>query len=203
MNIFNKIVVVLILFFFIFISLISIVNEFVERFRWSDIMLRIINPDINIPLFVSIPALLMVLILCIFLLLLEFYRRRKKTAIISSVKTGNAMITLDSIAQQIKNTVISIEGLEDIRVNITPKSNGIIINMAARLIQEVDIPEKMQEIIDKASEIATKKLGIKVLKSNLTITGLVTGKEEKKEVKEIKVTPEESKESEKNFKPED
>ena len=57
-----------------------------------------------------------------------------------------------------------------------PKSGGIIINMLARLGEDQDIPAKMQEVIKQAAEVASEKLGIKVLKNNLTIVGLAPTK---------------------------
>jgi len=181
MNIFNKIIVVLILVCIIFVSLISIVNEFVEYFKWSDFALRIFNPDVDINPYVSTLALLMIFAVSIFIILLEFYRRRARVANISSSKTGSAMVTLETVALQIKNSVVKISGLEEIKVNVVPKSNGIIINMLAKLSEDLDIPEKMQEIIDNAASIASDKLGIKVIKTNLTIVDLAPGEREKEE----------------------
>lgn len=178
------------------VSLVSIANEFVGFFKWSDVALKIFNPDVDINPYISSLALLMVIIICIFLMSLEFYRRRAKTAKIHSVKSGKAMITLESVAGQIRDTVINVEGLEDVKVNVYPKSNGIIISMQAKLNQDVNIPEKMQEIINEAKDVASKKLGIKVLKSNLTITNLIPGKVVKAErVEEVRGVPEEGTET--------
>jgi len=82
MNIFNKIIVVAALVFLAFISLFSMVNEFVEFFKWSDVATEIFNPEVDIPLYISPFALFMVFIICVFLLILEFYRRRAKVAMI-------------------------------------------------------------------------------------------------------------------------
>jgi hypothetical protein len=99
------------------------------------------------------------------------------------------MITLDTIAEQIKSSVEKLEGLESIKVKVVPKSGGIIINMLAKLDEEQDIPAKMQEVAGQAAEVASEKLGIKVLKNNLTIVGLTPAKpagsgEEKPEIEE-------------------
>ena len=198
MNIFNKIVVVLILIFLACLSIISMVNIFAEYFKWSDLALRIFTPEYNISKFVVFLALLGIFAISVLLMLLEFYRKRTKVANISSSKTGNAMVTLETIAGQIKNEVIKIDGLEEIKVNIIPKTAGIIINMNAKLNDNVNIPEKMQEIINVASGIVSDKLGIKVIKTNLTIIGLVEGKKEKEvkkkeiEKKPVKTKPEEA-----------
>lgn len=190
MNIFNKIVVVLILIFLVCFSIVSVVNVFAAYFKWSDLALRILNPEYTMNKFAATLALLAILVISLFLILMEFYRKRAKVANISSSKTGSAMVTLETISGQIKNEVLKVEGLEDLKVKILPGAAGIIINMDARLNENVDIPGKMQEIIDRASNIVSDKLGIKVIKTNLTITGLVVGvkeaesKEEKSKSKE-------------------
>jgi uncharacterized alkaline shock family protein YloU len=188
MNIFNKIMVVLVLIFLVCLSIISMVNVFAGYFKWSDLALKIFNPGYNVSKFVAFLALLAVLAISVLLILLEFYRRRAKVANISSSKTGNAMVTLETVAMQIKNEVLKVDGLEEIKIKIIPKTTGIIIDMNAKLNEGVDIPEKMQEIINGATGIVSDKLGIKVIKTNLTIIGLVAGRKEKepqkKEVEE-------------------
>jgi hypothetical protein len=173
MNIFNKIILVIILLFFIFVSFVSIANEFIGFFKWSEIANKVFNPTGNINPYVSTLALLMVIIVCVFLLLLEFYRRKVKIAKVYNVESGKAMITLATISQQIKGAVIKIEGLKSVKVAIISKASGIIINMMAELGQSVNIPEKMTEIINTAKDVAVNKLYIKVLDTNLTIVSLV------------------------------
>jgi len=192
MNIFNKIIVVLILIFLVFVSFISILNVFVGFFKWSDIALKVFNPEFNIPIYISSFALLMVFIICIFLLVLEFYRRKVKVASISGVKSGKAMITLESIAQQIKDKVIKIDGLEDVRVTAHPKSKGVIIDMLVKLSLDVNIPEKMQEIINEASSVTSDKLGVRVINSKLTIVDIAPERKEKVEEKEAQAVEAES-----------
>ncbi|MCL5069357.1 MAG: alkaline shock response membrane anchor protein AmaP, partial [Actinobacteria bacterium] len=117
----------------------------------------------------------------IFLLLLEFYRRRTKIAKIYNVESGKAMITLATISQQIKDSVMKVKGLQNVRINIISKQSGIIINLMVELSQNLNIPEKMTEIINVARDVSLNKLNIKVIDTNLTITNLVIDdlKEEK------------------------
>ena len=172
MNIFNKVLVITILLCLTFFSLFAIVNEFANFIDWSGVGQKILDPANDINPYIATLALLFILIISIFLLILEFYPGRSRTANISSSRSGFAMITIDTIEEQIKNTVNKLSGLEDIRVKIDPKSNGIIINMFAKLSEDQDLPGKMQEITKEASTLASEKLGIKVRKTNLTIVGL-------------------------------
>lgn len=177
MNIFNKIIMVILLISIILISFVAMVNAFVGFFEWSDVASGILEPvdNINNP-FISALVLLLVLAVSIFILILEFYRRRPRVANVSTSKSGNAMMTLETIAVQIKASSAKIDGLKDQRVKIVPKSNGIIIHMQAKLDEGLELPEKMHEIMNDASSLVSEKLGIKVLKTNLTIVGLTSGK---------------------------
>jgi hypothetical protein len=181
MNIFNKIIVVIILLFFIFISFLSIINEFIGFFSWSGIANKVFNAKTNINQYISTLALLMVIVICVFLLLLEFYRRKTKIAKIYNVESGKAMITLSTISQQIKDSVMKVKGLQNVKINIISRQSGIIINMMVELSQNLNIPEKMTEIIKVARDVSLNKLNIKVIDTNLTITNLVIddSKEEK------------------------
>ncbi len=172
MNVFNKIVVVLILLFFAAVSIIAIINEFTNFFVWSDLAQRVFNPRVTINPFVSTLALLFVLAISIFLILMEFYRRKPRVATIYKVKEGNAMITLKSVAHQIKTSIQTIEGVEDISMDMLPRSKGVISNMFVELSEDVNIPQIMQEIINMSRDIASNRLGIRLLKTNLTIVNL-------------------------------
>lgn len=180
MNIFNKIVVILILVIIIAVSLISMINVFAEYFEWSNLAQQIFNPNNSVNAFVAFLALVAVFAISVFILILEFYRKRTRAANISSSKSGNAMVTLETVAGQVKNEVIKIDGVEDVRVKIIPKPTGIIIDMDSRLYDDANVPEKMQEIINAAAGIVSDKLGIRVIKTNLTIIGLVSGEKGKK-----------------------
>lgn len=172
MNIFNRIIMILILIGTAVVSIIAIVNEFIGFFTWSDLMLKIFNPEINIQMYISVLALLFILIVAVFLLMLEFYKAKKRTAVVASIKNGKAMITLESIANQITDYLIEVDSISEVKVNILPKSNGITTNIFTNICDCEDVPEKMREIIKVADEVASKKLGLKIIKTNVTVTNI-------------------------------
>jgi uncharacterized alkaline shock family protein YloU len=172
MNIFNRIIMILILIATAIFSIVAMVNEFIGFFKWSNLMLIVFNPEADIPIYISVLALLFILVISVFLLMLEFYKARRRTAAVSSIKGGKAMITLESIANQITDHVIEIEAISEVKVNITPKSNAVIINVFTNICDCEDIPEKMREIIKVSNDVATRKLGLKVLKTNVTVTNI-------------------------------
>jgi len=177
MNIFNKIIVILILVSVTGLSAVLMIDVFTGYFNWSDIASRVLSPGYSVNKPVGFLASLAVFAIGVFLLVMEFYRRRPKVANISSSESGNAMVTLDTVSKQVRNEALGIDGLEEVKVKVVPKSAGVVINMNAWLKENVDIPVKMQEIIDKSGSMVSDKLGIKVIKTNLTIVELIPGKE--------------------------
>jgi hypothetical protein len=174
LNIFNRVVVVLLLIFFILVSIVSIVNEFTGSFTWSGIAASVFNPVTDLPWYVSTPLLLLVIAVCVALLLLEFHRKKRKIVKINKVGAGTAMITVETIAQQVKDAVLGIGGIKNLKTEIIPKSGGIIISMLVEVMQNINVPEKMTEIINAAKNICTEKLNIKVINTRLTITNLIS-----------------------------
>ncbi|MCJ7665506.1 MAG: alkaline shock response membrane anchor protein AmaP [Actinobacteria bacterium] len=193
MKIFNKVIVILLLVCIAFFCMFSIVNEFAGFFDWSLIGQKVLDPAVDINPYISTLVLLFIFIISIFILILEFYPGRSRTAIISSSKSGYTMITIDTVCTQIKNSVNRLDGIEDLKIRIDPKSKGIIINMSAKLSGGLDLPARMQEIIREAASAASEKLGIKTIMTNLTIAGLSKKKPDAdaaiEETEEIKPTP--------------
>jgi len=174
MNIFNKIIVILILVSIIGLSAIFMLGVFIGYFNLAS---RIIDPGYHVSGPVGFLASLAVFAIAIFLMVMEFYRRRPKVANISSSESGNAMVTLDTVSKQVRTEALKIDGLSEVKVKVIPKSAGVIINMNAWLKENMDVPAKMQEIIDKSSSMVSDKLGVKVIKTNLTIVELIPRKE--------------------------
>jgi hypothetical protein len=174
LNIFNRVVIVLLVLMVIAVSVIAIVNEFTGYFKWSTISFLLFDPNNNIPAYISVTALFAVIAVCILVLVFEFRRKKERIARVNSVQSGKAMITLDTISQQIKDSVLRTGGLKNLRVNILPKSGGVIIDMVAEMSQNMDISEKMSEVIKTAKSTASDKMKIKVFDTKLTITNLIS-----------------------------
>lgn len=194
MNIFNRIIMVILLLFLIVFSVVSVANIFVDLFKWSDIADRVLNFSQNVNPFIAALALFFVLVISIIILVFEFYRRKIKTANISSDQSGRTMITLKTVSNQIKESLIGIEDISDTKVKIVPKHDGIVINIFSRLTEGVNVTEKTKEVREAASEFASKNLGFKVINTNYTAVGFTPRKvkklEEEKEEKPVEIQEE-------------
>jgi len=176
MNIFNRIIAVLLLLFLIILSVVSLVNVFAHLFKWSDVSDRILNSTSNVNVYIAALILLLILAVAILLLIFEFYKRKAKTAYLSAVKSGGAMVDLKSASQQIKEELLKVEDISDLKVKVVPKSDGVIIDVSAKLRKGLVISGKMQDVIEKSSKFAAENLGFKIIKTNFTATGFTDEK---------------------------
>ena len=171
MNVFNRIVVVLLLLCLIVLSLLSVVNIFANLFKWSDVASRMINSTSNVNVYFAALILLLLLAVSFILLIFEFYKRKAKTVTLTAVKSGEAMVDLKSASQHITEELSKAEGISDLKVKVVSKSDGVIVNIYAKLAKGLNVSQKMQQIMDKASRFAAENLGLKVIKTNFTATG--------------------------------
>lgn len=197
MNIFNRIVMILLLLFLIVSSVVIAVNIFTDLFSWSDIFDRILafiektNPFIVLGIFIAI------IVISIILLVFEFYRRKIKTTNVVASKEGRATITLRSASQMISEDLQDIEHINSIKVNAVPKSGGTIINVYARMTKGINVSKKTQEVIREVNTFAAENLGLKVIRTNFTVIGFspkpeyVTLDELDEEEEEKKIKPKE------------
>ncbi len=173
MNIFNRIIMIIILLFWIISSIVIVVNIYADLFDWADIFGRILYLSENTNLHIMALIFVAVIIISIALLVFEFYRRKLKTANVASVKGGKAMITTRSASQQIEEDLADLRHVSNLRVKVVPKSDGAIINIFARLHKGINVSEKMQEVIERANKSSSENLGIRAVQTNFTVSGFL------------------------------
>ncbi|MFZ3107136.1 MAG: alkaline shock response membrane anchor protein AmaP [Candidatus Hydromicrobium sp.] len=186
MNIFNRIIMVILMLVLIVFSIIAILNIFMNLFEWSTISDRVTSYTANLNPYILAAILFLVLVIALIILIFEFYRRKIKLANISTDQSGKTMVTLKTSAKQIRENLNNIQGVIDPQVKVVPRQNGIIIDIFSKLITGISVVDKTKEIRETASNFASKNLGFKVLQTNYTATGFIIKKE-----KEAKVVKEE------------
>ncbi len=177
MNIFNRILIVILMLFLIVSSIVIIVNIFANLFETQDIATRIVVFSEGINPWVAAGIAFGVLAVSIVILVFQFYRRKVKVADVTSDQTGKTMVSVKTVSSQIQEKLTSIEGIIDPKVRIVPMREGIIIETSSRLLKGINVAEITKQIRDTASEFASSYFGFKVMKSNYTALGFVEKKE--------------------------
>jgi hypothetical protein len=186
MNIFNRIIMIIIMLGIIVFSVVAIANIFFNLFEWSSVADRVMNYVLDMNRYILAAIIFLVLIIALIILIFEFHRKKTSLASVSADSSGKTMVTLKSSASQIRESLNNVQDIINPQVKVSPKQNGIIINIFSKLVTGVNVADKTKEIREAASNFASNSLGFKVLQTNYTATGFVARKE-----KEAKVFKEE------------
>ncbi|MHB1346146.1 MAG: Asp23/Gls24 family envelope stress response protein [Candidatus Humimicrobiaceae bacterium] len=171
MNIFNRILTVIVLLFMAVLSLVAFINVFARLFKWTDVTDRVLGSTSDFNIFIGALIIFLLLAVSVALLIFEFRRKKSKTAPLSGVRSGGAMVNLAGASEQIKEELLKVEDISDVKVNVVSKSDGVVIDIFARMAKGLNVSEKMQEVIGMASKFASENLGFKIIKTNFTTTG--------------------------------
>lgn len=187
MNIFNRIVMIILMLCLVVFLIVAIVNIFANLFEWSAVSERIINYINAVNPYILAAILFLILAISLTILVFEFYRKRIKYANISTDSSGNTTVTLKTASLLIRESLNNIQDIINPQVKVVPKQNGIVINIFSKLIKGINVTDKIKEIRDNAKGFASKNLGFNVLQTNYTVTEFIT-----KKVKKVKVIKEEA-----------
>jgi membrane protein implicated in regulation of membrane protease activity len=164
MNLFNRIVVVLLL-------LLVIVLAFVAMFLplgpldfiigW----LTFIKASLYVPTnyLIVILVSLVVILLSLLLLWLEFRGpARPKTVRIEKVGGGYAEVTTDSIAQRLKYRVDQLVGVTEVKPIVTSRGKVVDVVLDLETSPDIEVPAKTEEVCQVAREEVEQKMGLKL-----------------------------------------
>jgi len=166
MNIFNRILVILLILFLLIFSLGAILNKIIPLVNVKVVVNRFVDYYNSINRFVLLFFWVIFFFTCFILLILEFTRKKPKVVKLINIKEGKATMTLSSIGKQIHNDVISVSNIQSVRVKVLPKRSGIITNLDLGVEHGLDLAEKTKEIAEVVKSSANR-LGIKLYDTNI------------------------------------
>ncbi|MGM0366468.1 MAG: alkaline shock response membrane anchor protein AmaP [Actinomycetota bacterium] len=176
MNIFNRIIMVILLLFLVAISVVGIVNLYADLFTWAEIPSLVLDTEVEMNTYIATAVLAGILIISIILLVFELRRRRPRKAIISSSSMGRSTVTTDSISKQINSELLKLDEIKDVKSKTIAKKNKIIADIYAKVVEGQDLSQMTEMLRDVTNDFLTEKLGLNVAKIEFTITGFVPEK---------------------------
>ena len=102
MNVFNRILVVILMLFLIISSIVVMVNIFANLFEARDIAGRIVVFSQGINPWIAAAIAFGVFAVSLVILIFEFYRRKVKVANVASDQAGKTMVSLKTVSGQIQ-----------------------------------------------------------------------------------------------------
>lgn len=185
MNIFNRILIVILILFLLILSLVAMLNTFLPLIDIGDMLNRFADYYNSMNRWVLLFFWLIFFFVCFALLILEFIGKKPKAVKMVNVKEGKATMSLSSIGKQIHNDVMNVSNIQSVRVGILPKRSGIITNLDLGVEQGLDLTEKTREIVEVVKS-SVNRLGVKLYNTNVNFIP-VSGPKIRRERPEIKV----------------
>jgi len=177
MNVFNRLIVILLLLAIVFVALVvaiapietlQLISAFSEWLHQGAVNY---NTGSNWAFFAAGRVVVggAIVLLCMILLWLELRRPRRKTIRVQKTTGGEAHITIDSIA---KRLAYNIDRLPDV-IKVTPRITGRARTMDMELLletaPEIDVPMKTQEVLQVTREVIEERMGLKLGKVQVKI----------------------------------
>ena len=177
MNILNRIIVVILLLFLIFISAVGIVNIYADFFTWSDIPSTFLSSEVRTNNYIGTAILAAIFIVSILLIVFEFYRRSPKSAVIRWDSAGKFMVTTDSLSRELDRELMKLDEVNSIKAKTIVKKNGVFEDIYAKIIEGQNLNHLAESVTNTSYNFLTEKMGVNVAKVHFTITGFVPEKE--------------------------
>ncbi len=177
MNVINRLVMV-----FLILTVIIVVAVFAiapletlalvgAAVEWTRLAIEGYANGPNWPLFAAGRVVIggAIVLFCLFLLWLELRRPKRKTVRVQKMAGGEALITVDSIAQRL---AYNIDQLPDV-IKVTPKiigrSKGVDIDLLLETSPDIDVPMKTEEVLQVTREVIVERMGLKLGKVQVKI----------------------------------
>ncbi len=101
------------------------------------------------------------------LLWLEIRRPRAKSIKVQQLTGGEAKISVDSIARRLEYHIDQLADVVKVKPVITAKRGGVDINLQLETTPEISVPMKTEEVVAKAKEVIEEMMGLKL--HNVTV----------------------------------
>jgi len=108
-------------------------------------------------------------VLCIWLLWAEIRRPRPKAIKVQTVSSGEAELTLDSVARRLETHIGQLAGIVSVKPTVVARRGGVEVSLDLETSPEIEVPAKTEEIYQAVKEAIEDKMGVKVRKVRVNI----------------------------------
>jgi hypothetical protein len=185
MNIFNRVIIVILTILFLILSLIAIINTIFPFVDVEELLKRFVDYYNSISKFILFIFWIIFFLILFVVLILELIRRKPKTVKLVNVREGKATMTLSSIEKQVHNDVMNVSNVQSAKIKVLPKRSGVITNLELGVEPGLDLAEKTREIVDVVKD-SVSMLGVKLYGTKVNFTPVSIAKI-KKEIPEKRV----------------
>ncbi len=178
MNIFNRVVMVLLLLAAILVvAVVAIAPEptlylLAALFQQAhELTVQYSQPGGGWALFAAGRVIVggVIALLCLILLWLELRRPRRKTIRVEKMAGGEAHITTESIAQRLAYNIDRLPDVVKVSPHIIGRARQVDILLDLETSPEIDVPMKTEEVLQVTREVVSDRMGLKLGKVQVKI----------------------------------
>lgn len=167
MNLFNRIVIVVLLFALLATTLLSLL---VPRTLLAILRASLDQIEATIPFYNIFSGIywaylggwLGMLLLCLLLLWLELRRPRRKAVEVPGTEGRRMEVSVKSIAQQLQNSLGGVADVSRVRPRVVSRGRKVDIFLDMQVHPAVELPGKTEEVTQLARAVVEEQMGIKV-----------------------------------------
>ncbi len=161
MNIFNRVVMVVLL--LVALSASAIFTVVPPRFialltRTLEALSRSVQGTPLLSLLVGLGLVF----LWIFLLTLEVWRPPRRTVRVLKVSGGEAELTIDAIAQRLVYRVDQLADVVSVRPKVSAGRRGVDVQLDLETSPDIDVPAKTEEVCGVVRDVIEERMGLKL-----------------------------------------
>jgi hypothetical protein len=177
MNVFNRLVMILLLFVLIIVTAVVAIapeqslNLLATFFEWLRQGAANYMSSGDWAFFAASRVIVggAIVIVCLVFLWLELRRPRKKTIRAQKLAGGEAHIAIDSIAQRLAYNIDQLPDVVKVSPRITGRSRGVDIDLVLETSPDIDVPMKTEEVIQVTREVVGERMGLRLGKVQVKI----------------------------------
>ncbi|MHB1318069.1 MAG: alkaline shock response membrane anchor protein AmaP [Anaerolineae bacterium] len=164
MNVFNRIVMVLLILGLLALSAVM----FLTPQAAMDNTVAAISSVRNSAIFDAdqntyyLGGIAVVALLLLILLILEIRKSRQKSVRIKTEGNGRARIGVDSVVQSLAYRIDELPGVRDAKARVTSRGNDVAVAIDLHTSPTVNVPAVTAQIVNLAHEIIETQLGVKI-----------------------------------------
>jgi DNA-directed RNA polymerase subunit F len=166
MNLFNRILVTLLLLAMIpIVTVVLIVpHEAIQIVGdWLDDLDERVDDSISTGrLLIGGVIAVLVDALLVFLVYLQVRRSSKKAVKVQKIEAGEAQIAVSSIVERLEYNVDRLNGILSVQPKISPERRGVAVTLDVEITSEVDMTSKIEEISAVVRQVVEDEMGLKL-----------------------------------------
>jgi len=176
MNVFNRIVVVILLLaglilwplFFLFpqqflTNLAGAISNFGQNLEGLAPTLR---------LSAGIVMAILSFVVCLLLLILELRPSKPGMVRVTKADKGEILLELDSVARRIQQAVAQVPEVVEVKPSVKKSKAGVAVEASVVTTPEVNVPEKSKEIMEIVRNLVESEIGVKMTSFQLRLKHL-------------------------------